>query len=498
MPVNSRTPLKGSGPGRPASRKSTPGRVRIRVNRKRRQRLKLVRLFFVMCLFALGTFLFTSILSGNGARVGEAVRGLFTPDASRLIIKDPSHEYKLKPLKTDLAQQLLDQLTTSSRQETETSSAADTTDTAAVQDLDSFQRIFAKNDYAPPTIDIYANLSQSVSFENEPSRLNGFLLHGSERILVSRLEEINQYQPQKDGVCYVLLEAFWEAANGLQRDQQAIYCFAMNFDRPAEFELNTTELDPGELLVFYAKYLTSSDTVTVQSGLPLSLNFAPYGEQDLIALAALSYDIKPGQYSTTLSVGNVSQTFDITVKDKDFAVQNVSVDPQLAAATRNETTNAEFIDKVTPVLTEQLPELMWEDPAQWPANGMEILTNFGVRRYINQDVNSYRHSGIDIAADQGSDVLAVNNGKVVFSADLAYTGNTIIIEHGLGLKSWYYHMDARYVSAGDTVAKGDVIGTVGQTGFAASPHLHLNLSVNSTYINPLTALNNPLFREELS
>ena len=129
---------------------------------------------------------------------------------------------------------------------------------------------------------------------------------------------------------------------------------------------------------------------------------------------------------------------------------------------------------------------------------MKILTDFGVRRYINQDANSYRHSGVDIQADKGSEVLAINGGKVVFSEELAYTGNTVIIEHGLGLKSWYYHMADRYVSVGDTVNRGDVIGTVGDTGFAATPHLHLNLSVNSTYINPMTAFNAPLFRQPKS
>lgn len=484
--------------GRKPVPQARAGGNKRRTSKKRRQTAKLIRLILMMLVFALLTFMLTSLVSGNGHRLGQAIRGLFTPDAPRLILKDTGHEYKVKELKTDFARELIDSLSTSSRQETESGGAADITAGAGAKNLDSFQRLFAKNDYTPPTIDIYKNLSQSAAFEKAPSSVSGFLVHGSRTIPISSLDAVNQYEPEKDGVCYALLEAVWDASTSIQTSRRAVYCFAMNFDRPAVFEINTTELDPGELLVFYADYLTSADTVTAQSGLPLSLTFSPYGEQEMIALAALSYDIKPGVYTTTLSAGDVSQSFEITVKDKDFAVQNVTVDPTLAAATRNETTTAEFTEKVTPVLTESLPALEWDNQAQWPVNGMEMLTNFGARRYINQEANSYRHSGVDLKADKGSEVLAINNGKVIFSEELAYTGNTIIIEHGLGLKSWYYHMDARYVSAGDTVNKGDVIGTVGDTGFATSPHLHLNVSVNSTYINPLTALNTSLFREPKS
>jgi murein DD-endopeptidase MepM/ murein hydrolase activator NlpD len=227
--------------------------------------------------------------------------------------------------------------------------------------------------------------------------------------------------------------------------------------------------------------------------LPLNLQFAAYGAKQMIALAPLSYDLRPGLYSTTLTVGEQSQTFDITVKDKEFAVQNVTMDPQIAADTRNEASNAEFLEKVSPILSEQLPALLWEGKAALPVPEGQVLTLFGARRYINDDANSYRHTGLDLACPLGTEVKAVNAGKVLFSEYLTYTGNTVIIEHGLGLKSWYYHLDELAAVAGDTVAKGDVIGWAGATGFAAEPHLHLNLSVNATYINPVTAINEDLF-----
>ena len=217
----------------------------------------------------------------------------------------------------------------------------------------------------------------------------------------------------------------------------------------------------------------------------------------MIALAPISYDIRPGTYATTLSAGSGTQAFNITVKDKEFAVQYVSMDPQIVAETRTEETNKEFQDRINPILTEQLPELLWQGRAILPVPENRVLTLFGSRRYVNDDVTSYRHSGLDMEASLGEAVSAVNHGKVLFADYLAYTGSTILIEHGLGLKSWYYHMDEIVVSPGDNVAKGDVIGYAGQTGFAAEPHLHLTLSVGDTYINPVTAFNQALFQDPL-
>ena len=210
-------------------------------------------------------------------------------------------------------------------------------------------------------------------------------------------------------------------------------------------------------------------------------------------MAPISYDIPPANYSVTLSAGGVSKSFDILVKDKEFALQYVNIDPDVAAETRNEGTIREFNDKILPILSEQLPELLWEGRASLPVPEGRVLTLFGSRRFINDDPNSYRHTGMDMEVNIGVEVRAVNYGKVLFAEYLAYTGNTIIIEHGLGLKSWYYHMDELLVRPGDSVEKEDVIGHSGQTGFAAEPHLHLNLSVGDVYINPVTAFNQYLF-----
>ena len=128
----------------------------------------------------------------------------------------------------------------------------------------------------------------------------------------------------------------------------------------------------------------------------------------------------------------------------------------------------------------------WENPFLQPVSG-EITTQFGCIRYTNDDPTPSRHGGIDIAAKTGTDVLAANNGRVLFAERIQLTGNTVVIEHGYGLKSFYYHMDSLSVSAGDAVKKGDKIGEVGTTGYSTGPHLHFALAVNNVFVNPWTA-----------
>ena len=81
----------------------------------------------------------------------------------------------------------------------------------------------------------------------------------------------------------------------------------------------------------------------------------------------------------------------------------------------------------------------------------------------------------------------------MFAGYLQLTGNTIAIEHGLGLKTWYYHLVSLDIETGDMVERDQRIGAVGTTGFSTGPHLHYGMSVFGVFINPDTATNTDIF-----
>ncbi|MCL1848410.1 MAG: hypothetical protein FWF83_01885, partial [Clostridiales bacterium] len=350
----------------------------------------------MVCLF-ITTFFLSALISGNLGRVSNILRGVATPGMPQLIIRDARHEFKVNPLSSKNARETKAFLGTSYEENqgifafnTEGSSITSS------QNQSPFQRHLSKINYSPQTLTINQLLSQKITFAVQPTRMDTYAFFLGDLYVSHSLDDINAFLPDNDGLCYVLIDAEWDAERSWQRDRSGFYCFAIHFDRPTAFSINTEDVDPGELLVFYAEYLTPGEPVIVQSSLPLSLQFTPYGRRQMIALAPISYDIRPGTYTTTLSAGGSSKSFDVTVKDKEFAVQYVSIDPQVVADTRNDETNKEFQDKVNPVLSEHLPDLLWQGKAALPVPESGVLTLFGSRRYVNDDVNWYRHTGLDL------------------------------------------------------------------------------------------------------
>ena len=115
-----------------------------------------------------------------------------------------------------------------------------------------------------------------------------------------------------------------------------------------------------------------------------------------------------------------------------------------------------------------------------PLNGGYISSYYGEKRS-----NSY-HKGLDIAENLGEEIISSFEGKVIFAGynDGGY-GNLVIVQHSDDMKTYYAHLNEIYVSPNQTVKKGEVIGTVGSTGYSTGPHLHFELRINETPVNPL-------------
>lgn len=117
-----------------------------------------------------------------------------------------------------------------------------------------------------------------------------------------------------------------------------------------------------------------------------------------------------------------------------------------------------------------------------PTSG-RISSPFGYRTH--PVTGSYTlHSGIDIAASSGTTVVASRNGKVVSAGYSGSYGNLIVISHGNGFETAYAHLSSIKVSVGDTVSQGQLIGKVGSTGRSTGPHLHFEIRINGTAVNP--------------
>jgi len=126
----------------------------------------------------------------------------------------------------------------------------------------------------------------------------------------------------------------------------------------------------------------------------------------------------------------------------------------------------------------------------WPRED-EVTGRFGDRRTLNGRKGS-RHHGLDLSGPSGAPVQATNAGRVVLVRDCWASGLSLVLFHGAGLFSTYFHLSKALVREGEEVARGQRIGLVGRSGRATGPHLHWGLKVSGLYVDPESVLRLPL------
>jgi len=126
---------------------------------------------------------------------------------------------------------------------------------------------------------------------------------------------------------------------------------------------------------------------------------------------------------------------------------------------------------------------LWQAPFVRPSAGA-VTSVFGVARVFNEVLRS-RHWGVDFAGQRGSPVRAANRGVVAFVADLYYSGTTVLIDHGAGLVTGYFHLSRVLAVPCDTVDAGQLIGRVGSSGRVTKAHLHWFAAYGGITVDPL-------------
>jgi murein DD-endopeptidase MepM/ murein hydrolase activator NlpD/Tfp pilus assembly protein PilX len=130
---------------------------------------------------------------------------------------------------------------------------------------------------------------------------------------------------------------------------------------------------------------------------------------------------------------------------------------------------------------------LWSGPFVQPRN-TKVFSNFAETRtyvYEGRTVDTQVHVGFDLASTKHSPVPAANSGQVAFAGPLLIYGNTVIVDHGLGLQTLYAHLSSIDVKPGDTVEKGHVLGRSGTTGLAAGDHIHFEVLVSGVSVTPV-------------
>jgi len=192
----------------------------------------------------------------------------------------------------------------------------------------------------------------------------------------------------------------------------------------------------------------------------------------------------PLRLTFTLSDGRVwSFEQEVPIREGNFGFEEITV-PEKFLDVKVAQEESAF---VTEIMRRVTPEKYWDGVfrAPSPYGGDCINSLFGTRRKYNDGKLWGYHAGVDLCGGYGTPILAPAAGKVVLARELTVRGGSVIIDHGWGVVSGYWHMNKIEVQEGDWVEPGQEIGKVGSTGRSTGPHLHWELWVGGVPVNPL-------------
>jgi murein DD-endopeptidase MepM/ murein hydrolase activator NlpD len=245
--------------------------------------------------------------------------------------------------------------------------------------------------------------------------------------------------------------------------------------------------------------------VELRSGIPLSDVKGSWAGHDVsfwqddadanIRRAYLGIDLEqtpgPGTFAFTGKLQNgesVNCSADVTVKAGQFVIEKLTVDQKFVEPSPEDTARAEKEgERLHAIYAMRTAEKLWNGNFRFPLAGTRRGSNFGSRRVLNGEARS-PHTGLDIHAPTGTPVHAAQRGRVVLAEELYYAGNTVVLDHGMGVYTFYCHLSKINVKDGDLVDASALIGLVGATGRVTGPHLHWALEVNESRVNPLQIL----------
>jgi hypothetical protein len=249
-------------------------------------------------------------------------------------------------------------------------------------------------------------------------------------------------------------------------------------------------LQPGEVVLLEVRSPQPLKYLQIEAFGRKFPGFCENGGLVWAGLIGIDLEIEPGRHEIIISGADldgssVTARKTLEIIAKKFPARNLSVDekyvtPSADALARIE----EESQRVNAIFASTTPERFWRGPFRIPVAG-KVISAFGKRNIYNGKPRS-PHAGADFKGAVGTPVRAPNAGRIVLAEDLYFSGNTIILDHGLGLYSYFAHLSAFSVKVDDKIEAGGIIGKVGATGRVTGPHLHWTVRLIGTRVNPLS------------
>jgi len=250
-------------------------------------------------------------------------------------------------------------------------------------------------------------------------------------------------------------------------------------------EISPSEIKPGDAFV-----IKINDAET--SHLPAAslkgrrFYFSRCGESCFAAIGTVGIRTKPGSYIIKLRVEKKTKNLQLIVTQKSFTTIKFTLPDKQVFLSKKDLKRVKKENKKLKQIFQKVSQSHYEGSFILPLEN-DISTLFGIKRILNEKWISI-HKGVDVTGKEGEEVKASNNGRIALAEELFFGGNTVILDHGLGIYTIYMHLSNFNVNVGEMVSKGDIIGFVGSSGRSTGPHLHFGVKVMNMSANPVSLI----------
>ena len=215
-------------------------------------------------------------------------------------------------------------------------------------------------------------------------------------------------------------------------------------------------------------------------------------DTDWVAIIGADLDLGPGDYPAVVTFQFSDGRREVReeavrVESKSFPVTRLTVEPRFVGLSPEDLERSRRESRrLGQVFGQITRDILWDEGFAVPIPNAQG-SNFGHRRVFNDEPRN-PHSGADISAAAGTPIRSTSRGRVVETGDYFFNGNTVVVDHGLGIYSVYLHLSQIDVEPGQMVERGEVVGLVGATGRVTGPHLHWGFRVQNARIDPFSLI----------
>lgn len=351
--------------------------------------------------------------------------------------------------------------------------------------------------YADEEVTYEVGKNISFSFDETPDEATLRVVSGAETLYDGKLADFTGLKLSDSTTLKVVLQAKWAERADRPYCGEIGYSFYLNYKATPTFSISTTSATIGEYLVLSVKDVPSALGVTVTSEPSMGVTPMFYEDDDYMrAIVPLSMSLSGGTYRLTVRVGDAEQSFDVQLEERSTLSRTYEADKALINKAHSAAALAEYAELLESIGSSRSGKIYFDGAfIDYYRNlasddiNVTLKLGFGHYRTLSVTKEKYQMDGVDFvitsnSSSSGVALPVLNAGRVDYVGSCAYLGNFVVVDHGMGLRTWYCHLSETSVRTGTVLAKGDVIGKTGSTGFTTDPGVYLICTVGTTPISP--------------